>query len=106
MKLLKDRQFNEFIVAFARLAKLDLRTTKRIILDKSCEGLAIASRAQGYDRNSFSSFVLLTNQVSGRDERIAHRVIELYDQLPPQTAQRTMRFWAIRSQTAMGSKAA
>ncbi len=72
--------------------------------------MAVACRAKGFDLSTFSTIVLLLDGVSEDDaetgvrkqlrrpEEVA-KLLELYKQVPIETAKRAMRFWAIRQQT-------
>ena len=72
--------------------------------------MAVACRAKGFDLSTFSTIVLL---LDGADENAAQNgvqkqlrrpeevasLLELYKEVPIETAKRAMRFWAIRQQS-------
>ncbi len=96
VELFNTRRFNEFMVAFAHLSDMDVRTVRRLMSDESCEGLAIACRALGFDRSTFSAFALQPGMSNKNPANSAYKAVELYDQIPVETAQRTIRFWRVR----------
>ena len=106
VQLVKEHQFNEFIVAFSRLTDLEIKTVRKLLTDVSCEGLALACRAVGFDHTSFASFVTQTRDMVDRDPVIAQQVIQLYGKIPVETAQRTIRFWKVRRQEARKDRSA
>jgi len=96
LELFNNGQFNEFIVGLSRLGQMDIRTVKRIMTDKACDALTIVCRALNFDRSTFSTFALqrgLRKETSGKQ---AHYAVQDYNQIPVETAQRTMRFWRVR----------
>ncbi len=97
--LLKRRQYNEFVLGFARLADMDIKTTQKIMFDRTCDALAIACRAIGFEQSTFAAFVFDTEFVARRDQATTREIINLYSKLPLAAAQRTLRFWRIRRQS-------
>lgn len=100
VKLLRLGQVPEFIVGFARLAEIDNRTARRIVFDPSGEALAIACKANKFARTSFSTLLMLNENSAVQSPSDVERLLKLYDQLPHDAAQRTMRFWRVRQQAA------
>jgi len=96
--LLRGRKVPEFIEGFARLTDIEPRTARRILSDKSCEGLAIACRAARFDRTTFSTIALLADPSVTRTPKETTALLSLYDRIPMETAQRVMRFWKVRRQ--------
>ena len=96
VELLKNRQLAEFLFGFARLTGIDVQTAKRILQDRSAEALAIACKASRFDRATFSTFVLLTDVNQHRTPDQINALMDLYTQVPIESAQRTMRFWRVR----------
>lgn len=99
VQLIRENLLPELVCAFARLTELDERTAKRILFDKSGEGLAVACKASRFDRATFSTLVLLGSTDKSRSMDTTYHLLALYDQVPTDVAQRTMRFWRIRRQT-------
>ena len=98
--LLKEKRFNEFLIGFSRLTGIDFKIARRLVFEKSCDGFAIACRAAEFDQSSFAEFISLTNERTSRDVNIARKLIQVYNKVPIETAQRTLRFWRVRQQTA------
>jgi uncharacterized protein (DUF2336 family) len=99
VELAKLRKVPEFICGLARIAELDMATARRVILDRSGEGLAIVSKACKFEQATYSA--IINNIWPDSDRSIEHscRMIALYDQVTPETAQRVMRFWKVRRQS-------
>ncbi len=104
VQLLRQGQMPEFIVGFARLADIDIRTAQRIIFDSGCEALAVGCKAIKFDRATFSNLMLLTDSGKMRKPEEVAEVIEMYDNITVESAQRALRFWRTRMTTQ--SKAA
>ncbi|MDH5749601.1 MAG: DUF2336 domain-containing protein [Rhodospirillales bacterium] len=104
VQLLRQGQMPEFVVGFARLADIDIRTAQRIIFDSGCEALAVGCKAIKFDRSTFSNLMLLTDSGKVRKPEEVAEVIEMYDHISVESAQRALRFWRTRMNTQ--SKAA
>lgn len=100
VSLLRTKKVPEFMAGFARLADIDPQTTRRVLADKSREGLAIACRAARFDRATFSTIVLLADPSIRRTPQETTSLLSLYDRIPMETAQRVMRFWKVRRQAS------
>jgi len=96
VRLLRQKQVAEFLEGFARLTGLDVRTARRILGDSSAEGLAIACKAARFDRATFSTIVLLADTAQARKVEATYELLAMYDKVPVEAAQRTMRFWKVR----------
>ena len=96
VQLLRTRQVPEFVHGFAELGGLDTHTARRILFDSSCEALAVACKASRFDRATFSTFVLLADPHRTRSVEETYELLSLYDKVPVEIAQRTMRFWKVR----------
>ena len=70
----------------------------------------MACRAKGFDLSTFSTIVLLLDGAAENDSNLGLQkqlrrpeevaeLLELYKQVPIETAKRAMRFWAIRQQS-------
>jgi uncharacterized protein (DUF2336 family) len=103
--LLRKSRMSEFVAGFAMLTEVDDRTARRIMTDKSGEALAIACRACGFSRSSFSTIVMTLDKNSSKTISETKVLLAAYNQIPIETAKRTMRFWRIR-QSAIGQKQA
>ncbi len=98
-ELIETRRATEFILAFSHYAGVDSATASRIMQDSSWESLAIACRAANLERSTFAKIVFglqksLDQQSSGL------RILDLYLKIPQDAAERVMRFWRVRSQSA------
>ncbi len=92
----KLKMVPEFICGLARIADVDVNTARRILQDKSGEGLAIVSKACSFEQATYSSIINNIWPESDRTIEESCRLIALYDQVKPETAQRVMRFWRLR----------
>jgi uncharacterized protein (DUF2336 family) len=98
---LRQKETPSFIVAFALMCDVDMTTARRILFDPGHEGLAIACKAVGFDRSTFSAIVLLGDENGEKRTHSAKQVanlMKLFDRMPPDNAKRTLRFWRIRKQ--------
>lgn len=93
--LARQKRWREMTAVFARLAALDIRTAARVLSDPNPEGLAIAARACRFDRSTFSTLVL-ERHTGAMSVNETYDLVGLYDRIPPEAAQRVMRFWRIR----------
>lgn len=91
---LRNNQKTRFLVALSASAEIDYATARRILERQDLDALAIICRAAGYDSALFYTLaVLLTDDRSrGRLDDYQRR----YNDLPRETAQRTLRFWRMR----------
>ncbi len=96
VNLAKQKRVAETTVVFAKLAGLDLATTKRVLGDPNPEALAIAARACRFDRQTFSTLAL-SRVDETRSLSAAYELLELYDKVPVDAAQRVIRFWRVRN---------
>ena len=98
VNLAKQKRIAEVAIVFAKLAGLDLAAAKRVLADPNPEALAIASRACRFDRQTFSTLAL-SRADETRSLSAAYELLELYDKVPVEAAQRVIRFWRVRNQT-------
>lgn len=104
VELARQRQVPELICGLATLAELDIPTTRRAIMDRTGEGLAIVCKSCGFSQTTFSTLV---NHVWPDTERSIEQsctLIALYNQVTMETAQRVMRFWRVRQSADAESK--
>ncbi|MDP6829930.1 MAG: DUF2336 domain-containing protein [Alphaproteobacteria bacterium] len=102
-------QVPEFIAGLGYLTDVDQKTARRIVFTPGHEAVAVACRAKGFDLSTFSTIVLLLDGAadsgSGEVEKQLRRpeevaeLLELYKEIPVETAKRAMRFWAIRQKS-------
>lgn len=104
--LLKNDDLDLFVLAFARMTTLDRRVIERIVEKAHYEALAVACRASRFDRATFSKLVLLLEPETARSGEEVCRLLNLYDKVTHEVAQRTIRFWRVRAGLGNGQKAA
>jgi hypothetical protein len=104
--LLRNDKYDEFVLGFARMSDVDVSTARKILEDPSAEALAIACKANRFDHATFSTIVLLTDLAKTRQPELVDQLMQLYDQVTVQTAQRAMRFWRVRRAAENGSNGA
>jgi uncharacterized protein (DUF2336 family) len=98
--MLRNRESTRFMVALAELAGIDFHTARVILERRELDALAIVCKAADFERSLFLTFAVL---VLDRDSDAMGRAKEygdLYAQLPKESAQRTLRFWKMRRQSA------
>ena len=98
-ELLTAARAIEFLYVFSWLAGVDAVTGERILADPSFETLAIASRAARIDEQQFAAAVR-TLAASPEQDAAAPRILELYERLPHEAAERIMRVWRVRAAAA------
>jgi uncharacterized protein (DUF2336 family) len=96
--LLRERRMPEFVAGFARMTGVDKHTARHLLAEKGHEGLALATRAAGFDRSTFSTIILLIDPSAQRTPVEVTKKLGLYDKIPIETAQRILRFWKVRKQ--------
>ena len=99
-QLVQNKQTVELIHAFARLADIDVKTSRRIITARNIEGVAIVCKASRFERSTFSTIaVFLEQQGEGKPKNV-HELVDIYDRVPAEAAQRVMRFWRVRKEAS------
>jgi len=99
VELAKQRKIPEFICGLAHIAELDISATRRAIMDRSGEGLAIVCKSCNFTQATFSTFINYVWPDSERSIEQSCKLIALYNQVTMETAQRVMRFWRVRQQS-------
>lgn len=105
-QLLRNNQVTEFVHAFAKLGGIDVRTANRIVNACNTEGVAVVCRAMRFDRSTFAAIAFFLEERAKREQKETHNVLELYDKVTPEAAQRVMRFWRVRKEAASDAPAA
>lgn len=96
VEMARQRMVPELICGLAHLAELDIPSTRRALMDRTGEGLAIVCKSCGFSQTTFSTLV---NQVWPDSEHSIEQscaLIALYNKVTPEIAQRVMRFWRVR----------
>ena len=100
IQTMRNNQLSIFIAGLARLAGLDVATTRRIVLDRQGESLAVACKGAGFDRSTFASLFLLTRGAHERTARSAiqpgavETILKFFDGLSEEKAKSALRYWA------------
>ncbi len=98
-ELIETKRATEFLLAFAHYTGIDSATASRILQDPSWESVAIAARASGLERSTFAKVVFGLQKSNDQQSR-ALRILDLYLKIPQDAAERVMRFWRVRAQSA------
>lgn len=96
--LLRDRKRTAFLIAFADAVGIDFQTAQSMYERRDLDAIAVACRASGFDRAFYVTIAVLT---AGGETAIgkATELGNVYNDVPPEAAQRAMRFWRLRRQT-------
>ena len=97
--LIAERRPAEFLYAFAHYAGVDAAAAQAILKDRTFEALAVACRAIGLERQTFAKIVFGMLKGEG-DNAKALRILDLYEKVPADAAERIMRFWRMRTEAA------
>jgi uncharacterized protein (DUF2336 family) len=81
------------------MAGIDFHTAQRILEKRELDALSIVCKAAGFDRSLFLTFAVLILDRDANAMGRAREYGELYESLPREAAQRTLRFWRMRRTT-------
>jgi uncharacterized protein (DUF2336 family) len=93
--LWRDNKKTQFTLAFAMLSGLDYNQTDRLFDAKDIDAIAMVSRASGFDRALFVTIAVLVLGDAGMGK--AKIMGDMYNNVPPEAAQRAMRFMKLRA---------
>ena len=95
-KYMRDPNPTYFLVALAQMADIDYLTAKHLVEKKEIDALAIACKAADLDKALFLTYamIMLSDQENAMGK--ATDYAKLYNELPRDTALRTIRFWRLR----------
>lgn len=93
---LRAREITKFLVALSELAEVDFHTAKRILERRELDALSIVCKAADFDRSLYLTFAVLILDRDSNAMGRAREYGELYESLPREAAQRTLRFWRMR----------
>lgn len=96
---LRNRETTKFLVALCELADIDFHTARRILERRELDALSIVCKAAGFERSLYLTFAVLILDRDSNAMGRAREYGELYEALPREVAQRTLRFWRMRRQT-------
>ena len=116
VQYLRRGQVPEFVASLGYLTDIDQKTARRIVFTPGHEAVAVACRAKAFDLSTFSTIVLLLDgaadngsstdvQKQLRSPEEVANLLELYNQVPIESAKRAMRFWSIRQKSQDASSA-
>jgi uncharacterized protein (DUF2336 family) len=98
--MLRNRESTRFMVALAELAGIDFHTARVILERRELDALAIVCKAADFERSLFLTFAVLVLDRDADAMGRARQYGDLYAELPKESAQRTLRFWKMRRQSA------
>lgn len=88
-----------FVGMFAGATGLRSGLIKRLLFEPGGEGLAIACKALGLDRDTFSRLFALSRaarpQHASAERAAAHRVLAFFERIPAKEARRVMERWKL-----------
>ncbi len=96
VQLIRQGKIPEMVAGLARLIKADMPMARRIVFDEGGEALAVACKAIGIDRATFSDLIMLLDSKSERTRDEREMLLGIYGRITQEAAQRTIRFWRTR----------
>jgi uncharacterized protein (DUF2336 family) len=93
---LRNRETTKFLVSLCEMAEIDFHTARRILERRELDALAVVCKAADFERSLFLTFAVLILDREANALGRAREYGELYDELPRDVAQRTLRFWRMR----------
>ena len=99
-RLLREREILKFCVGFAELAGIDHQAARRAIEHEDIDLLALICKAAGFDRALFVTFAVLRSGSKESGMGRARELGKVYDEIDPDAARRTLRFWRMRKDMA------
>jgi uncharacterized protein (DUF2336 family) len=95
-KYMRDPNPTYFLCALAQMADIDFLTARHVVNRREVDALAIACKAAGLDKALFLTCAMI---MLGEQDNAMGKAAEygrLYNDLPQDTAMRTIRFWRMR----------
>jgi uncharacterized protein (DUF2336 family) len=93
--LWRDKKTTQFYITFAELTGIDYHQTVQLFDAKDLDGIAMVSRAAGFDRALYVTIAVLLLGETGMSQ--AKVLGELYNEVPVEAAQRALRFMKVRA---------
>jgi len=84
-----------FLLAFAKLADIEIEAIQQAIDGPDLDTLALLCRGTGFDRGLFVTLAVILDG-SGTGLAKAQEFSALYESVPIKAAQRALRFWKVR----------
>ncbi len=97
--MLRAGETTRFLIALAELAEVDFHTARRILERRELDALAVICKAADFDRPLFLTFAVLILDKETNAMGRAKEYANLYNDVPRDAAQRTLRFWRMRRST-------
>jgi uncharacterized protein (DUF2336 family) len=93
--LWREKKTTQFFVTFAEFTGLDYHQTAQLFNAKDLDGIAMVSRASGFDRALYVTLAVLLLGETGMSQ--AKILGDIYNEVPVEAAQRAMRFMKVRA---------
>ena len=95
IQVLRQGEVNLFEALFVKMTQIRLQLARRLLLEEAGEGLAVACKAVGISRADFANIFTLTRKARGTgvSEADLARVLQLYTDLDPATAETVVQRW-------------
>jgi uncharacterized protein (DUF2336 family) len=94
----RNKQTTQMTIALADMVGVDFRSIAQIVGRKDIDALAMLCRAAGFDRSLFVTLAVLLLGEAGMGE--AAKLGAMYNDVPPDAAQRAVRFMKVRQASA------
>ena len=96
---LRSGDVTAYLIAISRLAGVDFETARNIYERRELDALAVICKAAGFEASLFLTFAVLILDSDSDAMAKARQYGQLYNDLPLEVAQRTIRFWQLRRRT-------
>lgn len=93
--LWRDNKKTHFTLAFSELSGIDYHQSAKLFASKDVDGIAMISRAAGFDRPLFVTIAIMILGDQGMGQ--AKTLGEMYNDVPIEAAQRALRFMKMRA---------
>lgn len=95
-RYMRDPNPTWFLCALAIMADIDFLTAKHVVDKRELDALAIACKAADLEKSLFLTYAMIMLAAQDNAMGKAAEYGKLYEQLPRDTALRTIRFWRMR----------
>lgn len=95
-KYMRDPNQTWFLCALSVMADIDFLTAKHVVERRELDALAIACKAADLEKSLFLTYAMIMLATQDNAMGKATEYGKLYEQLPRETALRTIRFWRMR----------
>lgn len=97
VQLMRQGEVPLFEALFAKMSGIRVRLLRRLLFEPGGEALAIVCRAIGIDKPDFATIFMLSRKAHASDRvtnpRELSKVLEFFDRLKPDTAQKVLNRW-------------